>query len=222
MVHKHVCRRVLITVCLLLGLTALGNTQSGKRGPQEPQGLKEVPTTHTGAPGEPRTALVIGNATYASAPLKNPVNDASAIATAREQLGFKVVLLRNADRRAMLKAIADLDTKLKQGGIGLFFFAGHGLQVRGENYLVPIEAPLDSDTLEDDMVLVQWVIDRMEEAKNGANLLILDACRDNPFVRQTRSGQRGLAYMKAPLGTLVAFAASRHQTASDGTGPNGL
>jgi len=103
----------------------------------------------------------------------------------------------------MLKAIADLDTKLKQGGIGLFFFAGHGLQVRGENYLVPIEAPLDSDTLEDDMVLVQWVIDRMEEAKNGANLLILDACRDNPFVRQTRSGQRGLAYMKAPLGTLA-------------------
>jgi uncharacterized caspase-like protein len=150
------------------------------------------------------------------------VNDARDIATALKQLGFSVIFLEDAERGAMLKAIADLGNKLSRGSVGLFYYAGHGLQVKGENYLVPIDAPLDSDTLEYNMVPVQSVIDRMEEAKNGVNLLILDACRDNPFVSKTRSGQRGLAGMEAPIGTLVAFAASRNQTASDGDGPNGL
>jgi SH3-like domain-containing protein len=170
-----------------------------------------------------RTALVIGNAAYARAPLRNPVNDAMALKTALTHMGFQdVVVFTNAKREQMLKAIADLGQKLTQGGVGLFFFAGHGLQVKGENYLVPVDASFDSDTLEDNMVPVQRVIDRLEEAKNGFNILIFDACRDNPFVSKTRSGQRGLAYMEAPIGTLVAFAASRNQTASDGDGPNGL
>jgi uncharacterized caspase-like protein len=170
-----------------------------------------------------RMALVIGNAAYARAPLRNPVHDAMALKAALTQMGFQdVVVLTNAKREQMLKAIADLGHKLTQGGVGLFFFAGHGLQVKGENYLVPVDASFDADTLEDNMVPVQRVIDRLEEAKNGFNILIFDACRDNPFVSKTRSGQRGLAYMEAPIGTLVAFAASRNQTASDGDGPNGL
>jgi len=220
MPRAPVCRRVVIMIGVLLGLTLTGGAQSGKRSPQEARGLHTAPAP--APPAERRTALVIGNAAYTTSPLRNPVHDAQAIAASLTQLGFQVTKLEDATRETMLTAIADLGTRLAPGGVGLFFFAGHGLQIKGENYLVPVDAPFDSATLEDHMVPVQRVIDRMEEAKNGLNLLMLDACRTNPFVARTRSGQQGLAPMEAPLGTLVAFAASRNETASDGEGPNGL
>ena len=122
-------------------------------------------------------ALVIGNAAYLNvAPLRNPVNDAMALATTLQQLGFQeVALLTNARRDGMLKAIAALGTKLKHGGVGLFFFAGHGIQVKGENYLVPVDAPLDSDTLEDNMVPVQRVLEAIRKYRLTKNIDLLDS-----------------------------------------------
>jgi thioredoxin-like negative regulator of GroEL len=215
-----VCGSVVLIVGLFLGWTRLGGAQSRQRGPQAVRGLQT--TAAPTAPAERRTALVIGNAAYTTAPLRNPVHDAQAIAATLTQVGFQVTTLENATRETMLTAIADLGTQRAPGGVGLFFYAGHGLQIKGENYLVPVDAPFDAATLEDHMVPVQRVIERMEDAKNGVNILILDACRTNPFVARTRGGQQGLAPLEAPLGTIVAFAASRNETASDGEGPNGL
>src|SRR5262245_42472575 len=155
------CCRILITVCLLLGLSVPGSTQSGKRGQQDPRGIQLVPTVPAAPTSARRTALVIGNSAYIyTKALPNPVNDATDMAAALEQMGFQVIRLLNAKRQPMLETIAELGNKLRQGGVGLFFFAGHGLQVKGENYLVPVEAPVDSETLEDNMVPVQRILDR--------------------------------------------------------------
>ncbi len=215
-----VCGSVVLVVGVLLGWTRLGGAQSRQRSPQEARGLHT--TTASAPPAERRTALVIGNAAYTTAPLRNPVHDARAIAATLTQVGFQVTTLEDATRETMLTAIAALGTQRAPGGVGLFFYAGHGLQIKGENYLVPVDAPFDAATLEDHMVPVQRVIERMEDAKNGVNILLLDACRTNPFVARTRSAQQGLAPMETPLGTIVAFAASRNETASDGEGLNGL
>lgn len=214
---------VLSALCVLLLLTVAGSAQSRKRGGEDARSLQAPPgLTSGGVAAEPRIALVIGNAAYTYGPLRNPVNDAMAMAATLGQLGFEVKLLKNAKRDEILEAIARLGQQLSRGGVGLFFFAGHGIQVKGENYLVPLDAPIDSDILEDKMVPVQRVLDRMEDAKNELNILILDACRNNPFASKTRGAQQGLAHMEGPNGSVVAFAASRNQTASDGEGANGL
>ena len=171
-----------------------------------------------------RVALVVGNAAYKSSPLKNPVNDARAIARALGELGFEVMLKENISQQALIVALREFGNRLKQtGGTGLFYYAGHGMQVKGANYLIPVDADIASEAEVRYMsVDANQVLDIMEQAGNPLNIVILDACRDNPFSRSFRSKQSGLAQMDAPSGMLVAFATAPGAVAYDGEGVNGV
>ncbi|MDO9631563.1 MAG: caspase family protein [Humidesulfovibrio sp.] len=172
---------------------------------------------------EARTALVIGNSSYPSAPLKNPANDAADMAAALGKLGFEVTLLKNATMQQMEEAVRGFGLKLRKGGAGLFYFAGHGVQVAGENYLVPVNAVIQSEgDVKYGCLNAGLVLAKMEDAGNGPNVVILDACRNNPFARSFRSTQEGLAKMDAPKGSLVAYATAPDSVAADGTGKNGI
>ncbi len=177
---------------------------------------------HAGA--AQRLALVIGNEAYRNAPLDNPVNDARAMAGALRATGFEVTLLTNADLQQTLAALRDFGDRLKEGGgAGLFYFAGHGMQIRGRNFLLPVSAKFArEDEVAYESLDAQAVLDKMESAGNGTNLVILDACRNNPFARSTRGVPQGLAQMDAPVGTLIAFSTAPGTVASDGDGANGL
>ena len=176
-----------------------------------------------GANASSRTALVIGNANYSFSPLENPVNDAQDLAGALEKVGFQVQLHLNVTRREMLQAFREFGYQIRKGGVGLFYYAGHGIQVRGENYLVPVDANLQNeDEVEEYCLRVSAVLRKMETAGNGLNIIILDACRDNPFGKKARSLGKGLAQMDAPTGSLLAYATAPGATAADGTGRNGL
>ena len=173
--------------------------------------------------GEKRVALVIGNGAYANSPLRNPVNDARAMTTTLRSLGFEVISRENIDEKSMRRAILEFGDKLKDGGVGVFFYAGHGMQVAGRNFLIPIGAEISSERdVELEALDVARVLARMDEAKNRLNIVILDACRDNPFGRSFRSSSRGLAQIDAPAGTLIAYATSPGRLARDGEGKNGL
>ncbi|MCW5611620.1 MAG: caspase family protein [Rubrivivax sp.] len=175
------------------------------------------------AVGEPRHALVIGNATYANAPLTNPANDATAVARALQRAGFTVDLRLNATQRQMSEAVTAFGDRLRAGGAGLFYFAGHGVQIKGRNFLLPVGTDIRrEDEVPYKAVDVQQVLDKMETAKNRINVVILDACRDNPFARSSRSGGGGLSQLDAPIGSLIAFATAPGSVASDGSGAHGL
>lgn len=176
-----------------------------------------------GCETEQRIALVIGNGGYQQGPLRNPVNDANDMAATLSGAGFTVMKHVDADRAAMREAIRQFGDQIKRGGVGLFFYAGHGIQVRGENYLVPIGAKVArEDEVEDECLKVSSVLRKMETAGNRLNIIILDACRNNPFGRSFRSSQEGLAKMDAPTGSLLAYATAPGSVAADGTGRNGL
>ena len=174
-------------------------------------------------PGGPRLALVIGNASYAQ-PLKNPMKDARAISALLVELGFTVMKRENLDQLQMERAIREFGDQLKeQQGVGLFYYAGHGVQVDGENYLIPIGAQLErEDEVKVHAVNAGLVLNKMERARNGTNIVILDACRDNPFRSYWRSEQKGLATMNAPVGTFISYATAPGKVAGDGTGDNGV
>ena len=177
----------------------------------------------TGVNNHQRVALVIGNSAYTDAPLTNPVNDARAIVKALQESGFSVIVRENLDQRGMLGALREFGDRLRAGGTGLFYYAGHGMQIKGRNYLIPVGANIDrEDEVAYSAVDAQAVLDKMEAAGNVANIMILDACRNNPVTRSMRSGQAGLAQMDAPVGTLLAYATSPGAVASDGNGANGL
>jgi hypothetical protein len=173
---------------------------------------------------EARHALVIGNATYKSSPLANPVNDARLMETALKASGFQVVKAENVNLRDMRRVVRDFGDRLKaSGGVGLFYFAGHGVQVRGENYLISVDSDIrNEDEVADDSLNAQLVLEKMRSAGNRMNLVILDACRNNPFVVKSRAASTGLATMNAPSGSLVAFSTSPGGVSSDGAGANGL
>lgn len=172
---------------------------------------------------ERRVALVIGNTAYRQAPLANPVNDANAMAQALREAGFDVKLLTDAGHRATGAAVREFGDRLRHAQVGVFYFAGHGMQIKGRNYLIPVDAEIErEDEVAYGALDAQAVLDKMEAAGNGTNLMILDACRNNPFARSFRSAQQGLAQMDAPVGTLVAFATSPGSVASDGAGRHGL
>lgn len=170
-----------------------------------------------------RVALVIGNSAYTASPLKNPVNDAAAMATALRRLGFDVEEKANLGYIAMNEAVESFGNRLKSGGIGLFYYAGHGMQVQGNNYLIPVDAKINSENEVRYKALdAGLVMAKMEQAKSDVNIVVLDACRDNPFGRSFRSANRGLASMDAPNGTFIAYATAPGKTAADGNGKNGL
>ena len=170
-----------------------------------------------------RLALVIGNSAYQTAPLKNPLNDAEDMAATLRNLGFKVVLKKNADQRTMEDTIRYFGKQLRGGGVGLFYFAGHGMQVDGRNYLIPIDAKIDSESdVKYEAVDAGRVLGKMEDAENQINIVILDACRNNPFSRSFRTSERGLARMDAPKGSLIAYATAPGEVAADGSERNGI
>jgi hypothetical protein len=172
---------------------------------------------------EKRTALVIGNSDYTDAPLRNPVNDATDMAETLKKLGFSVTLKTNANQRTMEEAIRDFGRSLRSGGVGLFYFAGHGLQVHGRNYLIPISSNIETESeAKYEAVDAGRVLGQMEDAGNDLNIIILDACRNNPFARSFRSAERGLAKMDAPTGSILAYSTAPGSVAADGVGRNGL
>jgi hypothetical protein len=178
---------------------------------------------------EKRLALVIGNGNYLNGnTLQNPTNDAKAIATALKEVGFTVLLYLNSDAKTMRKAMDEFGEKLKGYTVGLFYYAGHGMQVKGNNYLIPVDATLKVEQdVEYDCLDAGRVLGKMEAAGSITNIVVLDACRDNPFARSWGSSrsagqQSGLAFMNAPSGSIVAYATSPGKTASDGSGKNGL
>ncbi|CAO3440714.1 caspase family protein [Azospirillum endophyticum] len=174
--------------------------------------------------GETRVALVIGNAAYANAgTLANPVNDARSMASALSALGFNVTELENVGMRAMTRAISQFGAKLSNDGVALFYYAGHGMQVRGRNFLIPVDAEITSESSAvSESVDIDAVLQQLA-GSTRLNLVILDACRNNPFERTFRGASSGgLAPIDAPTGTMIAFATAPGKTARDGTGRNGL
>jgi len=174
------------------------------------------------AAAETRIALVIGNSNYASGPLPNPANDAQMMADTLGSLGFEVIARRNADQNTMKRAIQEFGSRLEKGGpsaVGLFYYAGHGVQLNGRNYLIPTTAQIDREgDVEIEAVSADWVIEQMRYARNRLNIVILDACRNNPFTRSMRSVDHGLATMDAPAGILIAYSTAPGAVAMDGNG----
>lgn len=172
---------------------------------------------------EKRVALVIGNSAYPTSPLRNPVNDGRVMAQTLRDLGFEVLFHENVGYKDLRRAIIEFGDRLLGGGVGLFFFAGHGLQVGGRNFMVPMDARIQSEReVEVEAIDVASVLARMETARNRLNIVILDACRDNPFGRSFPSTARGLAAIDAPAGTLIAYATAPGKLARDGEGANSL
>lgn len=180
-----------------------------------------------GEPNRPaRLALVIGNAAYEEKPLKNPVNDAKDMAKVLEGLGFQVILKTDVGSDTMIEALRDFGNRLSEGGVGLFYFSGHGIQYNNLNHLIPI----DANNFEDDELVIKHgtlgvddILSRMEgNNQKGVNIIILDACRNNPFGgRDFKSVLgKGLAEMRAPIGSLIAYATAPNTIAKDN--PKGL
>jgi len=188
-----------------------------------------------GAPGfgqngvesrEARFALVIGNGAYSNAPLKNSTNDARDIAAALQKVGFSVTLLVDADFAAMNRAVRDFGNAIRRpDAVALFYFSGHGVQYRGANYLVPAKADIqDADELSYLALNAEQVYAKMESAGARTNIVILDACRNNPFPGAERAADRGLAVVGnvQPPQSLVVYATAPGKTAQDGEGRNGV
>lgn len=172
---------------------------------------------------ERRLALVIGNGNYTLSTLSNPENDAKSIESALKEIGFEVMKYENLKQKDMAKAIDDFGNRLKKYDVGMFFYAGHGVQSKGFNYLIPVDANLKTESdVEYNCVRADRVLGKMEDAKSKMNIVILDACRDNPFERSwTRSSKSaGLATMTAPVGSIIAFSTAPGSTAADGSGKN--
>lgn len=174
------------------------------------------------ASAETRLALVIGNSSYAKSPLANPRNDAAVISETLRGVGFDVTVLIDADQALMKRSVLDFGRRLRASdSVGLFYYAGHGVQVDGENYLIPVGA--DISDVEEVALMGLGLSDlmkTMEHAGSRLNIAILDACRDNPFASSARSAARGLAAVDAPAGTIIAYATAPGRVALDGSGAN--
>jgi hypothetical protein len=172
----------------------------------------------------PKVALVLGNSKYKEAPLRNPANDASAIAGTLKACGFDVTLKVDAGKSDMAAAIQTyVQTLATKKCVGAFYYAGHGIQLAWRNYMVPVDANIDSiEDVQMHGVDVGDLLRGLTQAANPMNVIILDACRDNPFGSLKGASQRGLAQMDAPPNTLLAFATAPGNVASDGEGANGL
>lgn len=203
--------KALITILLICALIIM------------PTSMNASQYTIEGNTQETRLALVIGNGAYQNSPLRNPVNDAADMAGALKKLGFEVIHKKNSGLRVMEEAVRLFGRCLKGGGgVCLFYFAGHGIQISGKNYLVPIGARIQEETdVKYEYMDAGLVLDAMYNAENRLNIVILDACRNNPFARSFRSVSKGLARMDAPTGTIIAYATAPGKLAADGVGRNG-
>jgi uncharacterized caspase-like protein len=176
---------------------------------------------------ERRVALVIGNGAYRNAPaLTNPANDARAIAAMLRRTGFEVLEGTDLDRIAMEDLLTRFEDETLKADVSLAYYAGHGVQVDGKNYLLPIDAKLEQKADLRRLVQADWLVDDASRAKQLA-IVILDACRDNPLTRSLRAKERGLGVGRGlapiqdqPSNTLIAYATAENETAADGSGPD--
>ena len=172
-----------------------------------------------------RTALVIGNSAYKVSPLINPANDARDMADALRGAGFEVILRQDQDLIGMEQALTEFAGALAGKETALFYFAGHAVQVDGENYLIPVREEIQSTIQAKSRgVSLEDVLGRIRLSGIKTALVFLDACRDNPFPGSSRSGVRGLAVVAAPtdIETCIAYATQPGSTAQDGSGKNGV
>src|SRR5258706_11851733 len=171
-----------------------------------------------------RVALLFGNSSYVDVPaLRNPANDAGALAKRLAAVGFSVVPMLDCGKQEMERAVADHCARLgRERGVGLFYFAGHGVQLGWRNYLLPVDARIGkAEDIPAHTLDLETLLSGLRKARNAMNVVILDACRDNPFAADFRTG-KGLSQVDAPEGTLLAYATSPGNTAADGEGTNGL
>lgn len=211
----------LATLCVACALCWTGAARAQSRS------VPDTAAPAAASPGEPgRVALVIGNANYRALPkLPNPRNDAQDMCASLRRLGFAVVCAIDVPtRRALRELVREFSRKLQPGSLAMFYFAGHGVQFRGENFLLPadIEARSSAD-IEDEALSLSYVLRSLEEARSAPNVVVLDACRDNPFSRSAEIGAtRGLARTEPPLGTVLVYATAPNAVAIDGNERNGL
>jgi len=212
-VRVETAHRLLLAVLALLCVLV---ASSATHAQQTTPGARARPAEVT----EDRLAIVIGNAAYRSfSQLDNPVNDARLMAGQLEKAGFRVLRYENLDRNSLFRAMRDFGDRLNDRTIAVFYYAGHAVQLRDRNFLVPIEAEIrNEDEIELASVDVGFVLSRMSAAKSRINIVILDACRNNPFVKTRRA--KGLAQMDAPVGTYLAFATAPGQVSEDSPDPN--
>ncbi|HOX32597.1 MAG TPA: caspase family protein [Spirochaetales bacterium] len=173
--------------------------------------------------GGPKIALVIGNGSYGATPLRNPPNDAKDVASALGRLGFSVTSLVDGDQKQMKRAIDDFGDRCKGASVALFYYSGHGVQVGGENWLIPVRSEIQgARDVEYEGVQLGRVLAAMEGAGPGTSILILDACRNNPFPGAERSAARGLAVVgRKPPESVIVYSTEAGETAADGDGRNG-
>ena len=171
-----------------------------------------------------RVSLVIGNARYAAAPLESPGNDAKAMANGLRKLGFQVNLKLDAGRNEMLEAIRGFGSELaRRASVGLFYYAGHGAQLAWRNYLIPVDVEFGQlEDMRTRAVPLTALLEELRNAQNPMNVIILDACHDNPFGNKVRTVQKGLSQVDAPPGSLLAYATSPGNTVAEGAGATGL
>jgi formylglycine-generating enzyme required for sulfatase activity len=175
------------------------------------------------AQNDKRIALVIGNSAYPNSFLKNPVNDATLMVKTLEGLGFTVIKRLNATKAQMEQAVQEFSEDIPTHNVALCYFAGHGIQSNGINYLIPIDAKLDKESdLKFQSISINFIVEEFQQYPKNVNIVILDACRDNPLTNWARGGSRGFKPIEAGSGTIISFATVAGSTASDGEGENGL
>jgi hypothetical protein len=168
-----------------------------------------------------RHALVVGNSQYSVSPLANPEKDAKAIEAQLKNLGFEVELVLNGSRRDMLEGLRSLEGKLSQGDIALFYYAGHGVQVNGQNYLIPVGANIQGENeVEYESMPLNRILTGIQSKSVGTSLIFLDACRNNPYRSASRGATRGLTVVQTGGSALIAFATAPGDVALDGEGEN--
>jgi len=174
-------------------------------------------TAQLATPISKRVALVVGNKNYKVRPLQNSLNDADDMSASLRTSGFDVIDIRDATLPQMRTAVRQFGDKLITHDVGLVYYSGHGVEVKGRNYFIPVNADIQrEDEIADQGLDVSLILEKMSTAGKGVNILIVDACRDDPFGRSFRSTSRGLAQMDAPRGTIIAYATSPGKVASDG------
>ena len=174
-------------------------------------------TVQSVTPISKRVALVVGNKNYKVRPLQNSLNDADDMSASLRTSGFDVIDIRDATLPQMRTAVRQFGDKLLTHDVGLVYYSGHGVEVKGRNYFIPVNADIQrEDEIADQGLDVSLILEKMSTAGKGVNILIVDACRDDPFGRSFRSTSRGLAQMDAPRGTIIAYATSPGKVASDG------
>ena len=172
----------------------------------------------------PRVALVIGNSKYPDSPLTNPLNDANAMGKELKVLGFDTQILLDSNLKDLGSAIQTYSGRIaKSKAIGLFYYAGHGVQLAWRNYLIPVDANIDRvDDIPRQTFELNKMLLALNKAQNPMNIIILDACRDNPFGKKLPTEQKGLSQFDAPNNSLLCYATAPGNVASDGAGVNGL